>query len=71
MATEYPTECSFCRRTMPGELCISVRKDMDGTIRTGALCQGCVDAFILEMAHTDRERFNRLITEALAQAGQR
>lgn len=62
MTTEYPTECSFCRRTMPDELCISMRKDMDGTIRTGALCQGCVDAFILEMA--------RLITEALAQAGQ-
>jgi len=56
---------------MPGELCISMQKDMDGTIRTGALCPGCVDAFILEMAHTDRERFNRLITEALAQAAQR
>jgi hypothetical protein len=65
---DRPTECAFCRITTP-DLCISKRKDETGLIHTGALCRACIDAFILDMAYADPERFERIVAEARAGAG--
>jgi hypothetical protein len=61
-----PTACAFCR-TATTDLCISHRVDLESKVHTGALCGDCIRWFILEMAHADPERFERLVEEARAE----
>lgn len=62
--TTDQVECAFCRATSPRKLAICKSINMDGNMLTGVLCRDCIRTFILEMAWTDPEEFEKLIVEA-------
>jgi hypothetical protein len=58
-----PDHCLFCGRT-DQPLAVSQGALADGTHYTGALCLGCIRTFILDMAWTDPDEFNKMVAEA-------
>ncbi len=60
-----PDKCGFCGLHRDStKLHVSVGFDWEGNQTSGALCEGCIRVFIINMAHSDREKFDALVEEA-------
>ena len=63
---KLPKACVFCGRSKDDadgfQFCFST--SFAGEAHYGALCEGCIRLFIIEMAYSNREKFEQTVEEA-------
>jgi hypothetical protein len=63
---DLPQKCAYCG--LPRESArgfhVMVAFDNQGNQNKGALCGDCIRLFIIELAHSDRAKFDELVEEA-------
>jgi hypothetical protein len=66
---DLPDQCAFCSQKQgAAQLCICYGVDKDGKEHKSALCKECIRIFLLEMATTEPEEFEKLVAEARLEA---